>query len=489
MIERAPLDLASAHVPDEVVDEHGRVLRLGERIGGGGQGVVYRVLDQPLAVKLIDDKDERDPHVRAAREILRRRLRAVALLPLRDLPAEEMPVAQPVALLRGRHVGYVMQYVDGVMELAKTCRPPRGQNLKDWYLASGGLRWRLRVLARLAAVLERLHTMAIVYGDLSPSNTLVSVDREYHEVWLIDPDNLRFSRPSAGGAVCTPPYAAPELKAGGHDSDSLTDAHSLAVIALELLTVAHPLLDGEVVYEDVERKQDALSGALPWIDHPERRENKRIEGVPQEKVLTRRLFALARRAFEQGLRDPLLRPTAGEWARELAWAAEMCIVCPTCRHTYLVMQRRCSWCEHPRPRFVLARIGLCDEAGNELPPGPRAPRLAIVADEEGTITRRLAFGESSYGAERQPVARVRLQDERVLWRAELGGSAIGEGPEVASLAAGETVAIRMLENQVTLTPGARAAAQGRILAPRIHFGPAGESHRVASLQVFEEVRS
>ena len=117
MIERAPRDGAAARVPDEVVDEHGRVLRLGERIGGGGQGVVYRVIDQPLAVKLIDDKDERDPHAHAEREALRRRLRAVALLPLRDLPTGEMPIAQPVALLRGRHLGYVMQFIDGITEL------------------------------------------------------------------------------------------------------------------------------------------------------------------------------------------------------------------------------------------------------------------------------------------------------------------------------------------------------------------------------------
>lgn len=368
-------------------------------------------------------------------------------------------------------------------------RPPRDQDFKDWYLASGGLRWRLRVLARLAAVLERLHAMAIVYGDLSPKNTLVSADCEDHEVWLIDPDNLRFSRPSTSSAFFTPTYAAPELEAGDHGSDSLTDAHSLAVIAYELLTVAHPLLDGRTVYENVERRQDALRGALPWIDHPDQRENQRVEGLEPEMALTGRLLALARRAFEQGLRDPRLRPTAGEWARELAWAAEMCIVCPACGHTYLVMRRRCPWCERPRPRVALARIGLCDEEGNELVPGPRAPRLAIVAGEEGTITRRLAFGEGSYAAEREPVARVRLEDERIIWQAELDGSAIWEGREVASLAAGETVAMGVLDNQVTLAPGERASARkGRILAPRIHFGRNGEQHRLASLQVFEEIR-
>ncbi|MFE3204740.1 hypothetical protein [Embleya sp. NPDC059237] len=57
---------------------------------------------------------------------------------------------------------------------------------------------RLRLLARLADALGRLHARAIVYQDLSPSNVPVSADPRQEEIRLIDVDNL-------GTANCTPP--------------------------------------------------------------------------------------------------------------------------------------------------------------------------------------------------------------------------------------------------------------------------------------------
>ena len=132
----------------EVVDDDGRVWKLDRSLGGGGQGDVYSVAGHPLAAKILRDHD---PIARAA---LRDRLAAVRRLPLQDLP-----VAHPIALLRPPYVGYVMRLVDGVQPLDDLLPSPRVSDVGQWYLDSGGLRRRLRVLARLADVLLSIFTV------------------------------------------------------------------------------------------------------------------------------------------------------------------------------------------------------------------------------------------------------------------------------------------------------------------------------------------
>src|SRR4051794_24383242 len=183
----------------EVVDEEGRVWKLDRRLGQGGQGDVYSVSGHSLAVKVLHNQDS------TARAALRDRLRAV-----RRLPLGAIPIAAPLALLAAPRAGYVMRLIDGVQPLDDLRPPPRIPSLGQWYLEAGGRRRRLKVLARLAEVLEHLHTSAIVYGDLSLANVLLSEHHDSDVVWLIDPDNLRFTT-AAGRWIMTSHFVAPEL--------------------------------------------------------------------------------------------------------------------------------------------------------------------------------------------------------------------------------------------------------------------------------------
>lgn len=442
----------------EVVDDDGRVWRLDRQLGGGGQGDVYAVAGQPLAVKLLHDHDP------IARSALRDRLAAV-----RRLPLEGIPIAQPLALLRPPQLGYVMRLVDGVQPLDDLLPSPRIPDVGQWYTDSGGLRRRLRILARLADVLEHLHSRAIVYGDLSLANVLISADLENDVVWLIDPDNLRVTS-APGRWIMTPHFGAPELhRRTAPAPDTLTDAHALAVVVYEILTLKHPLLGGVLVDEDAAAEEAALCGEIPWIAGPDDDRNEQSGGLPWDIVLTRRAFGLARRTFEQGLTDPQARASVGEWARELRWAAGMCVTCPRCDWTYLATRAACPRCESDRPRVVIVTVGVCSEQGEENLE-KRMPRLVGAEGDTIAIRRFQACGDRDLASQDELVATVRMSGDRVMYEPHVDGTAIG--PEISDLRAVE---------QGRSVP--MAAPEEGMLAWTIHFGESGTVHRIARVQL------
>ena len=447
-----------SETPAEVVDDDGRVWRLDRRLGTGGQGDVYSVPSQPLAVKVLHDDN---PVARAA---LQDRLRAVRRLPLQDIP-----IASPLVLLARPHTGYVMKLIDGVQPLDDLRPSPRVADVAQWYFDTGGLRRRLRVLARLADALDHLHSRAIVYGDLSLANVLISEDKASDVVWLIDPDNLRYSS-APGRWIMTPHFGAPELhRRTARAPTTLTDAHSLAVIVYEILTLKHPLLGGVLVDENAALEERAFRGELPWVAHPDDDRNEQLAGLPWPMVLTRRAFDLARRTFEAGLSDAKTRPSAGEWARELRWASGMCLECQACEQTFLAGARNCPWCGTDRPRVALVTVAVCSEQGQENR-DKRLPHLVCRTDDAIVIRRFEAFGDRDLASQGEVVATVRLDGDRLLYEPQVDGTLIGKGhSELRPIEQGRTVPI--------------TASGDGMLPWVIHFGEPGSLHRIARLQL------
>lgn len=441
----------------EVIDVDGRVWKLDRRLGGGGQGEVWSVEGHPLVVKILHDREE------SARAALQDRLRAV-----RRLPLEGIPIAAPIVLLAKPLVGYVMRLIDGVQPLDDLRPSPRTLDVAQWYLDTGGLRRRLRVLARLAEALEHLHSRAIVYGDLSLANVLMSHDPMSDIVWLIDPDNLRYSS-APGRWIMTPHFAAPELhRRIPQAPDTLTDAFSLAVIAYEVLTLKHPLIGGVMVEDDAALEARAFLGELPWVAHPDDPSNEQAGGLPWPMVLTRRAFELTRRTFEQGLADPKSRASASDWARELRWAAGICIDCVSCSQAFLVGATECPWCGAARPPFVLAMIGVCDEEGRENRT-KTMPRLVARVGEEIAIRRAEAFLDRALETQDDVVATLRVERDRLLYEPRVAGTSIGSRDELRPVELGRQIPI---------------STKGEGLLPwAIHFGEPGTLHRIARLQL------
>jgi hypothetical protein len=338
---------------DEVIDEHGSVLTLGERLGRGGQGIVRRVTNHPgLAVKIVDR-----PPARPFEQI-------------RRLPLSGLPIAAPIALLRGRD-GYVMRLADDMGSLQGLVPAQFGdKHALGWYAETGGLRRRLRIAAKSAAALARLHGLGMVYVDLNPGNVMVSRDRRLDEVLLIDADNID-TVSHVKSSLGTYRYFAPERLRGISGPTTLTDAHSLAVMAFALLAMRHPFhgeqaedLEGDSAVGTQTLLHMADEGRLPYIDHPSDGSNRAPAGIPRRFVLSQVLRHLAERTFVEGMHNPADRPSVTAW-RDALWRAEAHVVdCvgAGCSWSYYRDQEVCPWCETPRPRLAGVAIRRSEDA-------------------------------------------------------------------------------------------------------------------------------
>lgn len=356
-------------MPDVVVDIAGSRYDLGAQLGSGGQGTVFAVPGRPLAVKVMHAANLADD-LRCKENISRVRL----------LDLAGLNIARPKCALREPHVGYVMDLMTGMVPLRTLLRPPRS-HLKDpgaWYRDTGGLLRRLRLLAKLAALLGDLHARGMVFGDVSPNNVFVSEDVSHDEVWLIDADNITQGAGRSG--LYTPGYGAPELVRRECRSDSLTDAWSLATMAFELLACLHPFRDGVYVNEgEPELEHEADCGNVPWVDDVTDGTNRCQSGIQRAAILTSELNTIAHQCFSGSRRERQARPGVARWLSELRAASDQVVVCPKCGHSYVAKCRVCPWCNSARPSIAVAAIHLRDMS---LTDGHRNPQN-FVCKERG----------------------------------------------------------------------------------------------------------
>ncbi|WP_437907554.1 hypothetical protein WME95_06515 [Sorangium sp. So ce327] len=456
--------------PRQVTDINGVRYSLLRQLGRGGQGAVHEVDGGRLAAKIVFDASA------TRRERLRNQLTQVKRLSLADLE-----IARPIEVLREPVLGYVMELLTGMQPLKALGAVPKDESSPAaWYLAGGGLRRRLRLLARSADVLAGLHGKGLVYSDPSPHNIFVSASPAATEVRFIDSDNIHYTSVAGVPAVYTPGYGAPELVRCTSGVNSLTDAHAFGVLAFQTLSLAHPLIGDAVNDGPPQHEEEALSGQLPWIDDPTDDANRASYGIPRPWVLSRKLLDVAGRAFGTGLRDPAKRPGVSEWAECLHGAADATLSCSSCKGTYYFTEKLCPWCDELRPAFATAAFNLWDPTigpGGELlqkPAGDRrravvAAVLALTDGETVSVTQRLAQGRDGAAGAR-PVVELRLTGSRLSLRSVDGGRY-----RLSSPSGGHDTEVNDRAKEIRLEPG--------IASRRLHLGPPDSLHRVVNFEL------
>lgn len=365
-------------------------------LGKGGQGTVMRLKSQHgLAAKILHVGSERE------REALKNQIAFI-----RSLPLDDLPVAMPVDSLAPPLVGYTMQLLRDMEPATTLLRPPKelGMSMPEWYASRGGLMRRLRLMAKTCDILSEIHSRGLCYGDVSPRNIFVNAAGAQTLVWFIDADNLKFDNRLDGLKIYTPGYGAPEVISGQRGATTLSDAHSMAVIAFQCLTMLHPLMGDMVADGAPELEEQALLGKLPWVEDESDRINACSRGVPRQWVLSPRLKAIFCKYFTEGLNAPRSRPGVAALAQALHSAADFLLPCGSCAQYFYPTSSTCPWCDAPRDSFLIMRSSRWEPskmadvklgAGqNSDWPTTALPTLAIPLKRDLTVTARALLGTS-----------------------------------------------------------------------------------------------
>jgi serine/threonine-protein kinase len=195
---------------------------LGEQIGEGGRGAVWRGQDRWTgAVRAI--KVLRPEYAADRADVVRLMREREALVSFRHPSV----VAVYDVLLEGEPLAIVMDLVTG--RDLNTLRDARGG-----HLGPGEAAW---LTAQLADALAAGHTAGIVHGDLKPADALVTEEGEGDgdRALVTDFGIARLAGGTAGASV----YAAPELMRGGAPGPA-ADVYALGVILYELVAGEPP---------------------------------------------------------------------------------------------------------------------------------------------------------------------------------------------------------------------------------------------------------
>ncbi len=212
---------------DQLQRALGSAYRIERELGQGGMATVYlaedlkhqrkvavKVLRPELAAALGADRFTREIRIAA-------RLQHPHILPLLDSGQAE------------GFLYYVMPYVDG-------------QSLRDRIAREGELpvHEAVRLLVEVVDALAFAHSQGVVHRDIKPDNVLLSgrhaLVMDFGVAKAVSEATGRQSLTTAGVAIGTPAYMAPEQATADPNIDHRVDIYAVGVMAYELLTGRTP---------------------------------------------------------------------------------------------------------------------------------------------------------------------------------------------------------------------------------------------------------
>jgi len=303
---------ADAEDPERVVTGDGTVLTVGERLGGGAEGTVYRV-DAERAVKIYKPANRTERRAEKIAAMLA--TRPTEPLGDRDGAAEGgtyvWPTTRVFAPEGAAFVGYLMAYLDlgGRREAQKHAR-----EVLDWRRSTE--RERTRSAHSLAAAVAGVHERGHALGDMNHENVYFGPDGR---VTLVDCDAFHISGGDGQvfhGRTEHPRYAPPEGIGRELAAVERADRFGLAVHLFQLLMAGfHP-------FQGAGPRSTGGSLAAQIAAHrfPYRRPDRGVApppAAPPYRELPAGVRSLFERAFVAGKAEPTERPTAADWMERL----------------------------------------------------------------------------------------------------------------------------------------------------------------------------
>ena len=316
-----------------VIDSRNISYTVKDKLGEGSQGVTYLLEGERFIVKLFNRSFDDNSSKSKINFLI-------------NLGLDKKVFAVPLKHITQPGNGYIAEFASGMIPLSALSHGGIDLNLTEWYISTGGLLKRYKILIKLSSIMRTLHSKGLAYCDLSPNNVFISEKQDLDNVFLIDLDNLRY-KTSILNNIYTPSYGAPEIISNLGPNTTMSDSFSFAVMAYELLTLNHPLTGDYVSEAEPEVEEQALAGKLPWVEDSNDNINHRTTGLPSEKVMPGKLLDLFRRNFESGLNNPVERPTMAEWYDMLNLALNELLKCgnSTCGLRYPFNNfEECSFC-------------------------------------------------------------------------------------------------------------------------------------------------
>ncbi|MDZ4687726.1 MAG: serine/threonine-protein kinase [Planctomycetaceae bacterium] len=231
---------------------------LGDRLGAGGMGIVYRAVytktGVPCAIKVLS------PDVNDSPQVQQRFEREIAIL-------KKLQHPHIVRYYGGGKVGSQRFYA---MEIVQ------GGSLEALLKQRTRLPWEqaLAYTRQIAEALEHAHAAGVIHRDLKPANLLIAPDSKIKLTdFGIARDTTATALTAAGKTVGTYAYMAPEQIRGKPPVDRRTDLYSLGCVLYEMLTGETPFDSdnaGELLVMHLQEEPSRVTSLVPdipiWVE-------------------------------------------------------------------------------------------------------------------------------------------------------------------------------------------------------------------------------
>ena len=328
-----------------LVDEQGRPLRLGHKLGEGGEGAVYRLAGHSSqAIKVY------------ASPLAAERAKKIRILTRFSQTDIGRFTAWPSGLVldeKGQPRGLLLPVVEHGKDIHHLYTPSSRRK----HFPTANWRFLVHVSGNIARAFAAVHALGLVIGDVNPGSILVLGDGT---VRLIDVDSFQVPVPGGRPLLCTVAvslFLPPELNQAPLDSVVRTpdhDAFGLAITIFQLLMLGrHPYAGRFLGVGEMPIERAIAEHRFAFGTHAADRQMQRPPNTVGMEILPSRVAAL----FESAFAPPAhrrLRPSASEWVQTLD---QLAVELAHCRrnpmHYYPRSGSLCPWCNFEQSTGVL----------------------------------------------------------------------------------------------------------------------------------------